>query len=115
MELSGRWCVWTGKLSAGSQPPSAASGKVKTAQGVYVIGHPCGLPLKYVPDAEVRENAAASFFVANLDTYGGNSGSPVFNAQNNKVEGILVRRGDGFRQQRPVRRFAGVPEYGMPR
>ena len=29
--------------------------------------------------------------MANLDTYGGNSGSPVFNAQNNKVEGILVR------------------------
>ena len=67
------------------------SGKVRDAQGVYVIGHPCGLPLKDAPDAEVRENAAASFFVANLDTYGGNSGSPVFNAQNNKVEGILVR------------------------
>jgi hypothetical protein len=32
-----------------------------------------------------------AFFVANLDTYGGNSGSPVFNSETHKVEGILVR------------------------
>lgn len=67
------------------------SGKVKNKQAVYVIGHPCGLPQKYAPDAQVRDNSAAPFFVANLDTYGGNSGSPVFNAENNRVEGILVR------------------------
>jgi hypothetical protein len=29
--------------------------------------------------------------VANLDTYGGNSGSPVFNHRTGEVEGILVR------------------------
>lgn len=67
------------------------TGKIKNAQAVYVIGHPCGLPQKYAPDAKVRDNRAGPFFVANLDTYGGNSGSPVFNAQNHKVEGILVR------------------------
>ncbi len=67
------------------------TGKIKNNQGLYVIGHPCGLPQKYAPDAQVRDNNSAPFFVANLDTYGGNSGSPVFNAQNNKVEGILVR------------------------
>jgi hypothetical protein len=67
------------------------SGKIPNKQAVYVIGHPCGLPQKYAPGAQVRDNAPAPFFVANLDTYGGNSGSPVFNAANNKVEGILVR------------------------
>lgn len=67
------------------------TGKVKDTQAVYVIGHPCGLPQKFAADARVRENGAATFFVANLDTYGGNSGSPVFNQQTNKVEGILVR------------------------
>jgi hypothetical protein len=34
--------------------------------------------------------------VANLDTYGGNSGSPVFNATNHQVEGILVRGENDF-------------------
>jgi hypothetical protein len=67
------------------------SGKIRNGQAIYVIGHPCGLPQKYAPGAQVRDNSPAPFFVANLDTYGGNSGSPVFNAQNNKVEGVLVR------------------------
>src|SRR5687767_3063347 len=66
------------------------AGKVAAAQKLFVIGHPCGLPQKYAPGASVRDNAPAAFFVANLDTYGGNSGSPVFNATNQQVEGILV-------------------------
>lgn len=67
------------------------TGKIKDKQALYVIGHPCGLPQKYASGAKVRDNSSAPFFVANLDTYGGNSGSPVFNAQNHTVEGILVR------------------------
>jgi hypothetical protein len=66
-------------------------GKVGNSQKLFVLGHPCGLPLKYAPAAQVRTNSHADFFVANLDTYGGNSGSPVFNAGNRVVEGILVR------------------------
>jgi hypothetical protein len=61
-----------------------------------VIGHPCGLPQKYAPGAQVRHNSAGPFFVANLDTYGGNSGSAVFNATNRAVEGILVRGENDF-------------------
>ncbi len=67
------------------------SGKINNSQALYVIGHPCELPRSTAPGAQVRDNGPAPFFVANLDTYGGNSGSPVFNAQNNQVEGILVR------------------------
>jgi hypothetical protein len=72
------------------------SGKVGSSQGLFVIGHPCGLPQKYAPGARVRDNSPGPFFVANLDTYGGNSGSPVFNASNRKVEGILVRGENDF-------------------
>jgi hypothetical protein len=57
---------------------------------VSVIGHPSGLPVKFADGANVRDNTPSAFFVANLDTYGGNSGSPVFDA-NGVVEGILVR------------------------
>lgn len=70
--------------------PIRRTGKIINDQSVYVIGHPCGLPAKFAPGATVRNNGAQAFFQANLDTYGGNSGSPVFNAEN-VVEGILVR------------------------
>ena len=63
---------------------------------LYVIGHPSGLPKKIAGNAEIRDNSAATHFVANLDTYGGNSGSPVFNALTHEVEGILVRGDTDF-------------------
>ena len=63
---------------------------------LFVIGHPSGLPKKIAGNAEIRDNSIASHFVANLDTYGGNSGSPVFNAVTNQVEAILVRGAADF-------------------
>ncbi len=57
---------------------------------VFVIGHPSGLPAKISDNAKVRK-LENGFFVANLDTFGGNSGSAVFDAKTNKVAGILVR------------------------
>jgi len=68
-----------------------SSARIPDAEDVYVIGHPCGLPAKFADGATVRNNSNADFFVANLDTYGGNSGSPVFNRTTHEVEGILVR------------------------
>jgi hypothetical protein len=73
-----------------------ATGKIGDKQSVFVVGHPCGLPQKYAPGARVRDNTPVPFFVANLDTYGGNSGSPVFNASTGTVEGILVRGENDF-------------------
>ncbi|MBI4964408.1 MAG: trypsin-like peptidase domain-containing protein [Desulfomonile tiedjei] len=67
------------------------SGKINDNQSVYVIGHPSGLPKKVAGGSAVRKNESPEFFVANTDTYGGNSGSPVFNANSHQVEGILVR------------------------
>ncbi|MFZ3167486.1 MAG: serine protease [Candidatus Methanoperedens sp.] len=67
------------------------TGIIQDNQAVHVIGHPCGLPTKFAGGAKVRDNTPNEFFVANLDTYGGNSGSPVFNSDTHQVEGILVR------------------------
>ncbi|MEO1258845.1 MAG: serine protease [Bacteroidota bacterium] len=59
---------------------------------VYSIGHGLGLPKKLVFDGSLSENVPTNpFFKCNLDLFGGNSGSPVFDAQTNKVVGILVR------------------------
>ena len=65
-------------------------GQIPTNAGLVVIGHPSGIPTKIAGGANVR-GQDSGFFVANLDTYGGNSGSAVFNSQTGLVEGILVR------------------------
>lgn len=72
------------------------SGKVEAGQKVHVIGHPCGLPLKYAGGAWVRDDHNDAYFVANLDTYGGNSGSCVIGDDTGQVEGILVRGDTDF-------------------
>lgn len=64
--------------------------------GLLVIGSPSGLPLKVADGAKVRDNTHPYFFNANLDTFQGNSGSAVFNAQSGMVEGILVRGEEDF-------------------
>jgi hypothetical protein len=67
------------------------TGRIEAKTEVLVIGHPSGLPTKIADGAFVRDSSKPGFFVANLDTYGGNSGSAVFNSATGLVEGILVR------------------------
>ncbi len=78
--------------------PIRRTGIVPVSAAVGVIGHPSGLPEKIAFGAttHVTQNSATGYFVANLDTYGGNSGSPVFNAATGVVEGILVRGNNDF-------------------
>lgn len=84
-------------------------GRVLINTPLVVIGHPMGLPMKAADGAVVsrmneveRENKFESlkkrshYFTANLDAYGGNSGSPVFNLRNGQVEGILIQGADDF-------------------
>jgi V8-like Glu-specific endopeptidase len=59
-------------------------------QPVYVMGHPCGLPLKYAPGATIKETNP-NYFRADLDVYGSNSGSPVFCAETHELIGIVSR------------------------
>jgi subtilisin-like proprotein convertase family protein len=71
-------------------------GQIAVGAPLTVIGHPSGLPTKIAGGANVRSNDAGPYFVANLDTYGGNSGSAVFNSDTGEVEGILVRGENDF-------------------
>lgn len=73
--------------------PVRREGDVAEGTPVGAIGHPAGLPTKlaFGSDTEVKDSSNSQFFRVNTDTYGGNSGSPVFNTRDNLVEGILVR------------------------
>lgn len=74
----------------GRKPVRFSNAAPKVGDSVFVIGHPVGLPAKVAGGAKVRRNKP-DYFVANLDTFGGNSGSAVFNGTTNEVAGILVR------------------------
>lgn len=67
------------------------SNKITDNQSVMMIGHPLGQPLTISKRARVIENISSYSFKANLDSFVGNSGSPVLNSQTLEVEGILVR------------------------
>lgn len=74
----------------GSMKPLRLQGRrVKKGEKVFTIGHPSGLPAKYSGLSRVLQTRNSHYFEVNLDTLGGNSGSPVFNLQK-EVIGILV-------------------------
>lgn len=78
----------------GAHPlPIRRTGAVQVGDPVGVIGYPSGLPLKlaFGTSTYVRDITNSYYFVANTDTYGGNSGSPIINPVLGIVEGILVR------------------------
>lgn len=70
-------------------------GSVNRGDDVAVIGHPSGLPLKTADNAKVMSNYLFTF-KTNLDTFAGNSGSPVINVKEGVVEGILVEGADDY-------------------
>ncbi|MEH6538279.1 MAG: serine protease [Psychroserpens sp.] len=57
---------------------------------VYMIGHPSGIPKKIALNAGIIDNSNSQYFHTTLDSFQGNSGSPVFNRQTHNVIGILV-------------------------
>ncbi|MHC4863512.1 MAG: trypsin-like serine peptidase [Planctomycetota bacterium] len=90
------------------------SGTVTVGEDLLVIGHPVGLPRKYAAGATVRDNSESAYFQANLDAYGGNSGSAVVNANTLQVEGILVRGQPDFVQDGSCDRSYVCPDTGCP-
>ena len=60
-----------------------------------IIGHPNGLPTKIAAGGEILENELNAY-KTNLDSFGGNSGSPVFNLNTGVVEGILISGATDF-------------------
>lgn len=106
-------------------------GLIGNQAGLVVIGSPSGLPLKVSAGANVRKNIHPFYFSANLDTFQGNSGSAVFNAETGVVEGILVRGEEDFEANtslmcieakkcednacrgEDVSRMTSIPEYAV--
>ena len=82
--------------------PISRGGKITVGTRLFVIGHPVGLPVKVAGGAAVRSVSFMDYFVANLDTYGGNSGSAVFNEATGLIEGILVRGGTDFQLKKSL-------------
>lgn len=70
---------------------------VKKGDAVVAIGHPAGLPTKVAGGADVREVLRRKgFFTASLDTFPGNSGSPVFSAATLEIVGVMSRSNPAF-------------------
>ena len=55
---------------------------------IFVIGHPSGLPTKLADHASI-DRLTPTTFASNLDTFEGNSGSPIFSAKTGAVVGVL--------------------------
>lgn len=70
--------------------------KISDFGKVFVIGYPAGLPLKYAPNSWVHDNSPENTFIANLDTFGGNSGSGVYNEDTYSLVGILKEGAPDF-------------------
>jgi hypothetical protein len=87
-------------------------GMIEDEQGLVVIGHPTGWPVKVAGGARVRENFEDAYFVANLDVYVGNSGSPVLNAESLLVEGVLVGGEEDFKPDGNCLRSKVCPDDG---
>jgi hypothetical protein len=66
--------------------------KIEPGNGVLVIGHPDGLPVKYSGNGAVKEDLGTVNFGTSMDAFGGNSGSPIINLAAGVVEGVHVRR-----------------------
>ncbi|MFA6235709.1 MAG: serine protease [Bacteriovorax sp.] len=73
-----------------------SNGRVGSGDKVFMIGHPLGLPQVVTNSASLLDNSQPHFFKAALDSFEGNSGSPVFNSSTLEVEGILVRGEEDF-------------------
>ncbi|WP_127713998.1 serine protease [Halobacteriovorax sp. HLS] len=66
-------------------------GKVTTREKLALIGFPSGIPMKIATNGKLRKDDHENFFVAEIDAFHVNSGSPVINEITMDVEGILVR------------------------
>lgn len=76
-----------------------ATAAAHPADSVYAIGFPSGLPMKVAGIGPVTQTEGGVYFYSDIDTYEGNSGSPVFNARTHEVVGILIEGEQDFERQ----------------
>lgn len=87
-------------------PVRKASSALPLYEPLMVVGSPSGIPLKLDDGGWVRDSRASSvdYFVANTDTFAGNSGSGVYSLATGEVVGILVRGESDYV-------YYGAPDY----
>jgi len=93
-------------------PTRTMLGALPTDTPLVVIGFGSGIPMKIDDGGEVLSPRAGSldWFGANLDTFGGNSGSGVFDATTGEVVGILVRGERDYRSEGDCNVVNTLPE-----
>ncbi len=85
------------------------TGKIERNTPLVIMGFPSGLPLKVADNATAIDINPKTYFVANTDSFGGNSGAPVFNEETGLVEGILVRGGEDYHYEKRGKKRCLVP------
>lgn len=97
-----------------------SEGQVNCKDELMVAGHPYGLPLIYARNGYAHcDKINKDFFHASLDSFAGNSGSPVINLESHVVEGILTTGREDYqldvenRCYRPVRFSADQAGEGV--
>ena len=73
------------------EPIQLAKEDAKLGELLDMVGYPAGLPVKHTGSSSVTDASHVNFVRANLDSFAGNSGSPVFASGSRAVSGILVR------------------------
>jgi hypothetical protein len=69
--------------------PLRLAGKVGDTQGLFAVGHPVGLPYKYVDGGRVqRNNDSTVGFSYDLDLYPANSGTGIMNSTSRQMEAV---------------------------
>jgi Trypsin-like peptidase domain len=89
-ENGGNWVlVQLDRKVENRAPVKLANKDVEVGQSVHVVGHPLGLPLKYISGPQVLETIDDHQFTANLGMYGAGCGSPIFDLKTHEVLGIV--------------------------
>ena len=73
------------------------TGEVADDAPLAMVGHPAGLPMKVDRGGWVVDNGSETTLGYNLDTYGGNSGSPVVDPRTGRVEAVHAHGSPDFR------------------
>ena len=88
------WTDWA-LLELTEEPPFTAlrvnmTEKIADKIELYMLGHPLGLPLKFVGGGFVLGNTNKDFFECSLDAFGGNSGSFVASKATQRRSGYAL-------------------------
>lgn len=88
--------------------------KITTKSKLAMLGHPNGLALTYSAPAPVTQTWDSDIFRTALDSFSGNSGSPVFDLATEKVMGILTGGQEDFEDNGKCNNYAHY-DYGYER